>query len=771
MLPLDIPYYESTLFNSLAELETAATSPCSLCRCLRKCIESHEMIELPATISTVLVLSIKQGRGSLRVRLEDRALQPASPIMKLARTIALYAPGDCDLDKSPKLIETLERCSKLENESTGSESSFTMARHWVDECLENHPNCSKNTEGWLPDRVIDVGPEDGSIAPRLVETAGLWSSLATEERKYVALSHCWGLKPIITTKIGNLEQHKRCIPMSDLSHTFRDATITTRKLSRRFLWIDSLCIIQDSKEDWKEQSIQMCTIYQRAIFTIMAVHASSGDEGCFVTRDGLAANPFRLQFKICNGKVAAVDAWFISLSRDSSTLNFTRSLYDRAWVLQEQAISRARLIYFGDQIYWECSSAHGSERSSHGGAAVSGLTDFTRAMSTIADPFFASEVDDAKGFVESMHSQWCSLIENYMQRGITHTTDRLIAVDGLAQAIRVRTSNQYLAGLWRNQLVMGLTWYIPWTAGSSLRWEKTHKSPKWTSSRHEKPIAPSWSWASVTYPVEWPWSHAIKQRFIAMETLCEIISANVSGTPFEQRGKISLRGMTRRLWVDPCYQRLHFAGRQHKNPKIKEWDIADRDYHLEWAWTRCRVSFERPRSKEDFRWLSMEFYPDELLDRNGEVTFVALGEVPAKFEKGQNFHLSRPTIVTLALIPTGNPNEYRRVGFAEWKNCSWYGYFCVGEYRADYRESLKTGHLVGGWRRFVWELLEVSIILLFGSLFRLPIVQLHRDGLVWFRHQTTGNRLWGQHVHKGDIKSERSYRRGWEPKYEYLKII
>ena len=256
-----------------------------------------------------------------------------------------------------------------------------------------------------------------------------------------------------------------------------------------------------------------------------------------------------------------------------------------------------------------------------------------------------------------------------------------------------------------------------------------------------------------------------------MKTLCEIVSADVSGTPFEQTGTIVFRGMTRRLWVDPCYSSLHFTGREQQDPKIKEWDIVNRDYHSEWAWTKCRVSFKKPHSREDFSWLSMEFHPDELLDRNEEVTFIVLGEVPAKFEKGQNFHLSRPTIVTLALVPTDSPNEYRRIGFAEWKNCSWYGYFCVGKYRANYRESLKTGHLVGGWRRLARELFEVSIILIFGSLFRLPIVQLHRDGLVWFRNQARGNRFWGQHIHTEDIKSESGYRRGWKPKYECLKVV
>ncbi|KAF2740107.1 HET-domain-containing protein, partial [Polyplosphaeria fusca] len=300
------------------------------------------------------------------------------------------------------------------------------------ECLTNHSQCSRPSSGWLPTRVIDVGSRDGSVDPRLIITADVQFECTQEEQRYVSLSHCWGKEHIITTTMANIEDRKSVIRLNELPQTFQDAILITRSLGERFLWIDSLCIIQDAIEDWRSESVQMCTIYQRAVVTIMAAHANGGGQGCFVSRDGLAQTPFRMKFKNADQEIMAT-ACFLPLSRMSADVSYPRPLFSRAWVLQEQAISRARLIYFGEQVYWECQSARGSERNPDGGTILSGLTNFTKATVAADDPFAGEEPKDAQEFMENMHQQWCVLVENYMQRGITKTSDRLIAVDGLAQ--------------------------------------------------------------------------------------------------------------------------------------------------------------------------------------------------------------------------------------------------------------------------------------------------------------------------------------------------
>ncbi|KAF2036411.1 hypothetical protein EK21DRAFT_43980, partial [Setomelanomma holmii] len=123
----------------------------------------------------------------------------------------------------------------------------------------------------------------------------------------------------------------------------------------------------------------------------------------------------------------------------------------RAWVLQEQVISRARLMYSGAQVYWECQSGRGCERFPEEGSVLSGLRG-----SPHIELFAVQGFKNPETLKESFHREWCLLIEGYTERRITKTSDRLIAVDGLAQAIQDRTACIYLAGLWREQLPLGL---------------------------------------------------------------------------------------------------------------------------------------------------------------------------------------------------------------------------------------------------------------------------------------------------------------------------
>lgn len=122
--------------------------------------------------------------------------------------------------------------------------ALDCVKNWLKECTMNHKACKHNKSPQLPARVIDLG--DGKTrALRLVETQ-------QESGTYVALSHCWGPESHqpLRTVAGNLESLKVKIPESQLNKTFLDAIEVCRHLGVRYLWIDSLCIIQDSLEDW-----------------------------------------------------------------------------------------------------------------------------------------------------------------------------------------------------------------------------------------------------------------------------------------------------------------------------------------------------------------------------------------------------------------------------------------------------------------------------------------------------------------------------------------
>jgi Heterokaryon incompatibility protein (HET) len=120
----------------------------------------------------------------------------------------------------------------------------------------------------LPTRVIDVGLPEASTEPRLIISNG-------RDGAYITLSHCWGVpdpsKPPLLTTAANLSAMIKEIPLESMPLNYRDAVVTTRKLSFRYLWIDSLCIIQDSVEDWEAESAKMGEVYQNAQLTIAAL--------------------------------------------------------------------------------------------------------------------------------------------------------------------------------------------------------------------------------------------------------------------------------------------------------------------------------------------------------------------------------------------------------------------------------------------------------------------------------------------------------------------
>lgn len=105
-----------------------------------------------------------------------------------------------------------------------------------------------------------------------------------EKASYVTLSHCWGPLPrrTATTSKANLAERRESIGLDELPLTYRDAVEITRSLGIRYLWIDSLCIIQDQPDDWKTEVTLMGQVYAQSICTLIASSADSPDRDCRV---------------------------------------------------------------------------------------------------------------------------------------------------------------------------------------------------------------------------------------------------------------------------------------------------------------------------------------------------------------------------------------------------------------------------------------------------------------------------------------------------------
>jgi hypothetical protein len=153
---------------------------------------------------------------------------------------------------------------------SSSGDCFNIAFDWLRERRDGHEQCSKE----LPTRVIDVGAY--GIPPRLI------IAQQGQVGNWVALSHCWGKDaPSLKTITANLDALCQELPVDDLPLTWKDAILVTRRLGFRYLWIDSLCIIQDSKDDWLMESARIQIVYKGASLTLMAEASPDSTSGIF----------------------------------------------------------------------------------------------------------------------------------------------------------------------------------------------------------------------------------------------------------------------------------------------------------------------------------------------------------------------------------------------------------------------------------------------------------------------------------------------------------
>jgi hypothetical protein len=331
----------------------------------------------------------------------------------------------------------------------------------------------------LPNRVLDLSlgnnPSDNQSLTFLYET----SREIPEEGQYVCLSHCWGTgkMPIITTS-ETIEAHKAGIPWSALPKTFQDAATFTRKLGIRYLWIDSLCIIQGDEDDLAKQLPQMPAIYENAYVTLAATFSGSSGGGCF----SKAGPEFQAQcldiLDRSTGTAHRVSLrrhlphWPTSGPGYSPSLESDSILLTRAWVLQERLLS-ARVLHFGrHELLWECRDSVTCECGFLAGLNTNSI-DKIRHHRSLAAGALSRRQHTAK---------WHDLVSAYSTLKLTQGADKLPALSGLASQLNRAVGDGYVAGLWRSSLI------------DDMLWETQVLDPL---PRPKEWRAPSWSWASV----------------------------------------------------------------------------------------------------------------------------------------------------------------------------------------------------------------------------------------------------------------------------------
>jgi hypothetical protein len=340
------------------------------------------------------------------------------------------------------------------------------AYEWMKTCDASHEMCVPCNTDSVPTRLISVSGE--VIRLECTET---W----TQSPPYATLSYCWGDLDFLTTTTSALEEFLIKIPVERLPQTFKDAIQIVRALDIDYIWIDSLCIVQDSNADWRKESSRMSEVYGSSYINIAASSAANPGEGCFTKPQFFCDN---VEAKVTvAGK--EYECWFYHIGNSYTSAVERSHLMSRAWAVQEKLLP-TRSIHFGNRgAFWECRSSVGLERLPNlFEGAVSGLSlaSLTHNLADNADP--------------DLYQRWKRVVTAYSIANLTLSRDKLPGLAGIARHFGNHKECEYLAGMWRDATFDAqLCWCI---FGPQAR-------PEWR--------APSWSWASVNgsasfYPFE-----------------------------------------------------------------------------------------------------------------------------------------------------------------------------------------------------------------------------------------------------------------------------
>ncbi|KAM7183499.1 hypothetical protein V8F33_013546 [Rhypophila sp. PSN 637] len=429
-------------------LMEATSSRCEMCRYL---IEQAQKILQGQPPTHARIELARNEYKSFKIQV----IVPRSPVdicRSSAASIAFYGLNDQPEE---------ERVIHEDNNPTMTfEESIIVIHKWLEECTGHRPagehdhSLCPSGEGLLPKRLLRLD-FNNSAQLQLIECA------EGQAGRYAALSHCWGnprdMERIKTT-IRNYKQHLSSIVYSELPKSFQDAVQVCRALGLQYLWIDSLCIVQDDSNDWQHESTKMTDTYDNAFITLAATASAGCTEG----------------FALTHQRPRHFSEFSVYPGPDLGQLR-KQPLYKRGWTLQEMVLSR-RLVHFAqDQLYWFCRSSTKCQCGQH--------LELDTALPTLKS--HPTDLD---------HKLWWDWVEDYSRRQLTRNEDKFPALAGLTNKFQQLTGGHHALGLWMEDIHYGLLWHTD-KASHGL-------PPSHSAAGVDKTFyIPSWSWASFQGPI------------------------------------------------------------------------------------------------------------------------------------------------------------------------------------------------------------------------------------------------------------------------------
>jgi len=351
------------------------------------------------------------------------------------------------------------------NADVATESSLAQMSDWLTECHSSHTLCRQEHVEFAPHRLLQIAAAKDEVTVRLTEH---WQGVGV---KWAALSYVWGGDQSFKSTIASVAGLKAGFGVNSLPQTLKDAVAVCRGLSLEFLWVDSLCIIQDDPKDVARELASMPQIYRRAWVTISASTAAGVSDGflqrrCYVHRSayGDAQIPISLRYLAKNSSSRG-EVIFLRNPCDRKE----EPINNRAWTYQERHLSPRVLDFKCNQVVLYCFT---NKRCEGGGSLLEWYKDPNVHMENrLCSPYSNFRTI----------TRWHEVVDDYTKRSLSFPLDKLTALSAIADLYKDYTGHTYLAGLWKETLIYDLCW----------------SSPGNLPPRPVEYRAPSWSWAAV----------------------------------------------------------------------------------------------------------------------------------------------------------------------------------------------------------------------------------------------------------------------------------
>ncbi|KAL1872712.1 hypothetical protein Daus18300_004258 [Diaporthe australafricana] len=472
-------YFDPALGLTIAKIIKLQSAVCELCRAL----SALSGITEDETLGREL-------REFPLIKRWDWYLDPDVP------SFMAVVPWGEKLDKRKKLYEAGSKrgrlicCPRIEEGKPQLFSPQMVDRRfdpeiimsWLSACDTHHPSCSASEGRETAPDVRFINCQTRSI---------VLGSILPFAPDYVALSYVWGIKTVTKAAPEARVKPDDVLP-EDVPAVIADAIKVTLALGFKYLWVDKYCIDQNNQATKHKQIIHMGAIYRYACLTIIAAAGSDESAGLpGVTQD-------RQPRQTC----IQTDELSITSTLPSPAHQIIKSKWaSRAWIFQEAILSRRRLVFTKDQLYFECDSMHCYESLS-----VSFDMLYTRnSRHSYEHTDFIKPELFGFGHQKAGIRAYIDYAEEYSTRSLSFDEDSLNAFTGVSRSLEtsrvppvrniwgvpflhprdvVRPNYDYL-----QMLMAGLSWRHKTIIGSTPR--RRHKFP-------------SWSWAGWAGSVVWP---------------------------------------------------------------------------------------------------------------------------------------------------------------------------------------------------------------------------------------------------------------------------